>query len=231
MCSGSYIPAKPVDEMKMGIDLGQANDSTAIMVVRKIRRPIAVVDGDASTLSPDLRQKLGPAKFFVEYAKRLPLGMGYVEQAQFVKALWMEPKYRRCEIVGDRTGVGRAALDIFTAMFNMPVTRVSITSGRVEGKDKDGSLTVPKVELLSALFAVFQKKALNISPTLADFKEIMLQMQNLHAQLTPGGSVTYNAAGSFHDDFCIAAALALYRLEPVTTGHRWSATDLSKYIS
>lgn len=231
MCSGAYIPARPVDQMAMGIDLGQANDSTAIMVVRKIRRPIAVVDGDASTLGPDLRQKLGPARFYVEHARRLPLGMNYVEQAAVISALWKDLKYRRAEIVADRTGVGRAAIDIFTAQFNLPVTRVSITSGRNESKDKDGSLAVPKTELLSALFAVYQKKALSISPTLNDYKEIVLQMRNLHAQNTPGGSVTFNAAGQHHDDYCIAAALALYRLEPVSTGHRWSATDLSKIIS
>jgi len=69
--SNGYIARRAEIQMVMGLDIGKAVDPTTIAILRKVRLPIPVVDGDASTIGADLRQKLGPSKVYVEHAERL----------------------------------------------------------------------------------------------------------------------------------------------------------------
>lgn len=200
-------------------------------VLRKIRMPIPVIDGDAGTLGPDLRQKLAPAKIYLEHAERLPLNMNYVAQAARIKAVSMMPNYKGAQWLVDRTGVGRGVVDILTATYNLHCKRVGITSGDNVGRKPDGSITVPKVDLMGAVMASFMQKELRVSPKLSDYVEVMKQLRAMQAQYTTGANLTFNGASGTHDDYVIAIALALFHLNPPMTGHRYSVTDLAKIVS
>jgi hypothetical protein len=226
-----YIPARPEVTLAAGVDLAQAFDTSTICVLRKVRLPVEIKGGDASTLGPDLRQKLGPAKIYVEHAERLPLHQSYVQQAARIKTISMMPQYRGAQWLTDRTGVGRSVVDILTDVYNLPTKRISITSGRNIGRDKDGSITVPKIDLMAAVMASFAQKELRISPKLNDFIEVMKQIRAMQSQYTTGGSVTWNAVSGQHDDYVTAIALALFHLNPVKTGMRWATSDLATIIS
>ena len=193
---------------------GQAIDSSTICVLRKIRMPMPVVDGDASTLGHDLRQKHLPAKIYLEHAERLPLNMNYVAQAARIKAVSMMPNYKGAQWLIDRTGVGRGVVDILTSTYNLHCKRVGITSGDNVGHKPDGSITVPKVDLMGAVMASFMQKELRVSPKLSDYVEVMKQLRAMQAQYTTGANLTFNGASGTHDDYVIAIALALFSLEP-----------------
>jgi hypothetical protein len=228
--AGGYIAARSEVTLAAGVDLGQAIDSSTICVLRKVRLPTELVAGDAATLGPDLRQKLGPAKIYLEHAERLPLNMSYVAQAARIKQVSMMPNYRGATWLTDRTGVGRGVVDILTDTYNLHTKRVCITSGRNIGRDRDGSITVPKIDLMAAVMASFAQKELRISPKLSDYVEVMKQLRAMQSQYTQNANITFNAASGQHDDYVIAIALALFHLNPPRTGMRWSGSALSDLI-
>src|SRR6266478_5565712 len=80
-----YLPTRAENIYKAGVDLGRAVDSSTIVILRKERLPLDVIAGDAENnakaLDANMRQKLGPAKIFVELAMRLPLKMSFYDQA------------------------------------------------------------------------------------------------------------------------------------------------------
>jgi hypothetical protein len=218
---GYYVKAKPVHLLVIGIDFGKLHDQTAIVVVRKEQLPIPVVDGDASTLGTDLKQKMGAPKYFIEHAERRPLREHYDVQAARVQALWKTPEYRGARLVGDGSGVGVAVRDHFRK-YNLPMRWITMTGGRKPHSDGEFGDTVPKVDLFGKLFGLFSAGALSISPSLPDYQELMLQLRNLHTQITQGGAgVTFNAQGNFHDDYASACALAGYVIDP-PGGNSWS---------
>jgi hypothetical protein len=142
----------------------------------------------------------------------------------------LQPAFKGIPIMVDRTGVGGGMVDIL-AEHNLPIVRVAITGGRNAGRDDDGSITIPKTDLMAALMASFANLELQISPSLPDFAEIMKQIRNMQSQLTAGGQITFNAQGStIHDDYCTAFALALYKLNPPKVGSRYTVTPLHNYI-
>jgi len=232
-----YIPARPVNVYKAGVDLGRAVDSTAICILRKQQLPLDVIPNDAenNALSIDprtMKQKLGPAKIFVELIQRLPLKISFREQAAMIRALSLTEPYcsAKTECICDRTGVGSGVVELIEDTGLYP-TKVVITSGRNTGSDDDGSLTVPKGELMASLMAAFANRQLRISPALKDYKEFMKQMKAMQAGFSATGQMTYNGAAGVHDDYVAAAALALYRLNPPRLGSRVSVGDLSDFIS
>ena len=157
--------------------------------------------------------------------------MNYVAQAARIKAVSMMPNYKGAQWLVDRTGVGRGVVDILTATYNLHCKRVGITSGDNVGRKPDGSITVPKVDLMGAVMASFMQKELRVSPKLSDYVEVMKQLRAMQAQYTTGANLTFNGASGTHDDYVIAIALALFHLNPPMTGHRYSVTDLAKIVS
>jgi hypothetical protein len=233
MTSQGYFPARPENRFCAGVDLGKQVASTAIAIVRLERLPIEILPGDPNRgLDVNLRQKLGPKKIFVEHEERLPLKQSFVTQAAYLKALSLREPYRSagCEWIVDRTGVGGAMVDVMSDTYNLHCIRVAITSGRNPGSDRDGSLTIPKGELMSALMAAFANRELQISPALPDYAEVMKQMKAMQVSFTTHNSMVFNGASGVHDDFCTAFALALYRLSPPRTGSRFSVQPISEII-
>ncbi len=122
-------------------------------------------------------------------------------------------------------------VDVMSDVYNFHVVRVSITSGRNPGRDVDGSITLPKIELMSALMAAFNNRELQISPHLPDYAEVVKQMRALQTSFTSHGNLTLDGTGGVHDDYCTAFALALYRLSPPRTGSRYTVQPLEQIIS
>jgi len=233
MTSQGYFPARAENRFCAGVDLGKQVDSTAIAILRLERLPIEILPGDPNHgLDVNLRQKLGLKKIYVEHAERLPLKQSFVTQAAYLKALSLREPYRSagCEWIADRTGVGGSMVDLMSDVYSLHVTRVTITSGRNPGRDLDGSLTLPKIELMSALMAAFNNRELQISPHLPDYDEVVKQLRAMQASFTSHGTLTVNGASGFHDDYATAFGLALYRLSPPRTGSRYSVTPLSEIL-
>jgi hypothetical protein len=231
MTNTCRFPARETNVWAAGIDLGKAIDPSTVAILRKCRKPIEVVAGDLNrALDANLRQRLGPAKIYVEFGGRIPLKTDYVEQARRLKALSeMEPYKTHCkDWVTDASGVGKAMVDILESV-GLHTTRVTIVSSRGELKP-DGTVTVSKTDLMAALMASFAQREIKISPKLPDYVEIQKQLRAMQASFTAAGAMTFNGASGTHDDFCVATALALWKLNPVIVGSRWQGSDLRAII-
>jgi hypothetical protein len=90
-------PPAPVVEYCVGLDLGQAQDFSALCVVER-----TAPAGGA-----------GEAHYAVRHLHRWPLGTLYAAIAADVAALVRRPPLSRPWLAIDKTGVGTAALELF----------------------------------------------------------------------------------------------------------------------
>src|SRR5207248_9444448 len=123
----------------VGVDLGQAQDYTAIAVVEEVR-----------TGTLDERNRVhGERVLHLRYLERVPLGTRYPAVIRHVLGLLDSPPLsREMPLVVDKTGVGSAVVDIFTAA-GVPPIAVTITGGN-EVIREARNVRVPKRELVSA---------------------------------------------------------------------------------
>jgi len=93
-------------DLIMGVDFGQAADSTAIAVLE-------VTDEE----------------YQCRHLERLPLGQPYPRQCERISALWRALREQgRVGVVADATGVGRALVDLLRLGVNR-VVGLTITGG------------------------------------------------------------------------------------------------------
>jgi hypothetical protein len=180
------------ERYKIGVDLGQSNDSTAIAVVRKIERY--------------------PEKpvFQVGHLSRVALGTPYPAIVVHVMDLLSRPRFRgKAELVIDMTGVGRPVFDMFQGYGVTPIG-VLITGG--DSQTRDGSIyRVPKIALVSRLQALLHDQRLHIHSEIPDAIALVSELQNFRAEYSETGYIRFNARSGKHDDLVLAVAIALWR--------------------
>jgi hypothetical protein len=176
----------------IGVDLGQANDSTAIAVVRKIER------------FPD------KPIFQVGHLSRLALGTPCPAIVTHVMDMLARPRFRgKSELVIDMTGVGRPVFDMFQGYGATPIG-VLITGG--DSTTRDGSIyRVPKITLVSRLQALLHDQRLHIHKDIPDAIALVNELQNFRAEYSDSGYIRFNARNGKHDDLVLALAIALWR--------------------
>ena len=171
-------------EFIAGVDLGQAQDPTAL----------AVIEADAPRL--DLR-----------HLERLPLGTPYPSVIEHVSEL-MQALPPRSTLVVDAGGPGRPVVDAMRAADLQPVA-VSITSGK-RSRRANGMVYVPKRELVRGLVTAFENGRFKIAKGLLLADAFMDELRAFQVRLTAKGHDTYAARSGEHDDLVIAAALAAW---------------------
>jgi hypothetical protein len=201
----------PATDYFTGLDLGQTSDYTALAVLARSARP----------------HPADPARLLNHYAvrhlQRFKLGTGYVEIAEAVSALLARPPLPGGVLVVDQTGVGRAVVDMFDRL-RLPATMqpITITSGTsVTGAD-DGSLHVPKKDLVGTLQVLLQSRRLQVANTLPDASVLAKELLAFRAKITTAGNQVYESwRERDHDDLVLAVALAAWLGEhqvPAYTG-------------
>jgi hypothetical protein len=217
MNADGWIPARPILEYALGVDLGQSFDPTSLCLLEHRRDPILPVGAD-------LIQKLTPSRYIVRHLSRVALGTSYVAIARIVGGVLARPEIRRnCELVIDRTGVGRAVADIFTQA-GLSFTGVTITSGDGEKSDGEGGYRVGKLSLVSRLQAEFHSKSLRLPKDLPEAGALVTELQNFRATISDAGHATFGARVGAHDDLVLSLALALWYF---THGGAWTTEPLA----
>jgi hypothetical protein len=179
----------------VGLDLGQAQDPTALAVIERVggmREP---------TLS-------------VPLLKRYPLGTSYPDiVADVASNLSKAPNNAR--LILDGTGVGRAVVDMvrehpLLKPRNGSIHPVSIHGGQTESKS-DGYWNVPKRNLVGAVQVPLQTGKLKIAQQLPDTQVLVAELQNFRVKITEAANDTYAAwREGMHDDLVLAVALACW---------------------
>ena len=170
-----------------GVDLGQAQDYTAVA---------AVEDAKAS------------AEYHVRHLERERLGTGYPAVVNRITTLVRAvPK---AHLVVDGTGVGRPIVDLLREEGLQPVA-VSITGGRT-GSVKYGIFRVPKRDLVRALHTVVTRNRLKVAKGLPAGEAFRRELRAFEQTISNRGHDSYAGRGE-HDDLVIAVALALWYAE------------------
>ncbi len=175
-----------------GLDLGQASDFSAIVVVERTQRFVWTK----------------PLYFyFVKYIHRWQLGTSYPTIVADLKAMYESPFLTGSTLAIDRTGVGRGVSDMVKASgIKAKCKPYSITAG-----SKPGDGTVPKKDLVAAVQVPLQEDRLKFAESLALTPILCTELEHFRVKVTADRNETFEAwREKDHDDLVLALALALY---------------------
>lgn len=187
-----------------GLDLGQSNDFTALVVVEQTPR----------------RNERGGFEVHhaVRHIERFKLGTSYPDIVAAVRDLFARSPLAQSLLVIDRTGVGRPVHDLFKASgIRASVTGWTITAGQNVG---DG--TVPKKDLVGAIQATLGARRLQIAPGLPLADTLAKELEMFRVKVTADRNETFSAGRERdHDDLVLGLALAVW------TGERLGVPGLN----
>ncbi len=201
--SDEYIAcAKHGRDFIFGVDLGQAKDYTAIVVLERFEE----LTGEAAK-----GQWLKQVRYEISHLERPSLGTPYPAIIGKLKELIAGlPDYERLKIVVDRTGVGRPVVDLMREN-QLPIIPVTITTGTSVTGGALVGYNVPKRDLVSNLAILLQADRLKISNALPGAAQLVKELQSFKMKITLAGNETYEAwRESDHDDLVIATAMACW---------------------
>jgi hypothetical protein len=227
--SGTGRRQDPKPDFVLGVDLGQAQDYTALVVLE--RNKVATGEVKRQTIISSASYDMagnptagGPYRrdtpilenhYAARHIERLPLGTPYPEQVGHIKGLFERLKATGQEVslAVDQTGVGRAVVDMLRGT-KLPVTAISIHGGATvtrEGRDYG----VPKRDLVSVVQVLLQTARLKIDKTLPEASVLTAELQAFKYSISASGHDRYGNDVSewrenSHDDLVLAVAVAAW---------------------
>jgi hypothetical protein len=217
----------------VGVDLGQANDPTAIAVLEKKIVPPRDAMFSPVGQHPGNRLVEGDIVYDLVYLKRPKLGTPYDVIARRVADLVceLEPlgsfgELGQVTLSVDGTGVGRAVVDMLDAEFKrrgatsravpkVDFRRVSVTGsqGSLKRPTRTGGYwSVPKKDLIFPAVAAFQRGQIRIAKGIKDRDALVNELRNYKrtTNIATGGMQFEPWRESEHDDLLFAVCLALW---------------------
>jgi hypothetical protein len=209
----------------VGVDLGQQRDYTAISVTERVLLPGGEFhqepyhDGFTQRTRWHSVQE-GVPEYRVRHLERPPLGTPYTEivdrVVELLKALGGEPI-----LAVDATGVGRPIVDMLKqaikdGLENTPIYVttgwITITGGDAVTRSSDGSLRVPKRDLISSTLVLLQNGQLKIADALELKDTLVKELLNFRVKINI--STAHNSYEAWregdHDDLVLAVALSCW---------------------
>lgn len=179
-------------EFFVGLDLGQAHDSTALCVVEKRSMP-----GE-------------PDRFGIRHLQTW-LGEPYPALVDHVVRILARPPLDLARsLIIDRTGVGRPVYDLFRqAGLDCGVVGVTITAADQAHSD-GGAHWVPKRDLVSVAQVLLMERRLEIAAGLPDAERLATELRDFRVSISAAGHDSYSAREGKHDDILLASCLALW---------------------
>jgi hypothetical protein len=184
----------------MGLDLGQAQDYTAVSIVETIEAP-RTDDG-----------RRGERTFHVRHLERFALRTTYPTMvARVAEMLHSERLKGSTDLVVDGTGCGVPVMDLLRDARLSPVA-VTITGGDAESRGDRGEYRVPKRDLVGVMQVLLQAGRLKIAAELPEAP--ILQAELLNFQVKINLDTAHDSYGAWregtHDDLVLSVALACW---------------------
>jgi hypothetical protein len=178
----------------VGLDLGQAHDSTAVaLLAQEVER--------------------GRPCYVLRHLDRWPPGTPYPRIAEDVGRLLLAVPRWACRLVVDQTAVGRAVAALFRPAA-VTTRLVLISAGHAVTSGEDGCTHVPKKELVSVLQVLLQTQRLKVAASLPLAETLSREMASFRASVQVAGSEPdVNWRQREHDDLVLAVALAAWEGE------------------
>ncbi len=186
----------------VGLDLGQAQDFTALAIV-EIKWP----DFHNATRNEPV--------VAVRHLERFPLGTSYTYVCQRISGMLTQTPLEDAPVIMDRTGVGRPVFDMLVqGPLADRVHPVTITAGEKGKRDGEGGSLVPKKELILALQRSLAGGRLLVAPGLTEAETLLQELMDFQVRITSAGNETFRARRqATHDDLVIAVGLAIWEAE------------------
>ncbi|GAB6265509.1 MAG: hypothetical protein STSR0001_09540 [Methanothrix sp.] len=178
----------------IGLDLGQASDYTAMIILESISDP-------------------GGRIYHARRLERIR-GEPYPKVAEKVKAIMASPALSgKTALVVDQTGVGRPVVDLLRESGLKPIP-VSIHGGD-KVLHEGGTWRVPKRDLVGVLQVLLQQQRFKMSAALKLGPVLRAEMENFKVKIDPvTAHDSYSAwRDNEHDDLVLSAALAAWWAE------------------
>ena len=178
-----------------GLDLGQAQDHSAVAVVER-------------TTHPD-PERAGKAvyRFDVRHLHRWPLGTPYPKVVADVRGWYAGAPLKGSVLAVDGTGVGRAVVDLFRAAgIGADLRAYTITGG--EGSR---GRSVAKKDLVGGVQAALQGRRLRVAEGLPLAAALGKELEAYRVKVTASRNEVFEAwRERDHDDLVLALALAVH---------------------
>jgi hypothetical protein len=227
------LPTYSPRRYSVGVDLGQANDPTAIAVLERTVVPPQTALFAPVGKSPSNRLVEGEIVYDLVYLKRPKLGTPYDRIAARVADLIceLEPEgafgeLGQVTLSVDGTGVGRPIVDMLDTEFKrrgatsksvprVDFRRVSITGSQTQLKRPErtnGYWSVPKKDLIFPAVAAFQQGKIRIAKGIKDREPLVHELKNYRrtTNIATGNLAFEPWRESDHDDLLFAVCLALW---------------------
>jgi hypothetical protein len=192
----------------LGVDLAQAQDNTALVIVHDECLPMWVGG----------RQALAPRQRTIVFADKFK-GVSYPDVVSHViRTMLKEPLRGRARLVIDASGLGRVVSDL---LFEQRVQHhaIQMTVGQ-NWVEKDRYVNVGKTLLLETLSLLFATGGLTFAHDLPLRDDILAELETFQLETTAAGNqiITQGKSGSHHGDLAIALAAACFASENLVPG-------------
>lgn len=186
-------PTRTHERYLIGVDLGQSQDYTAIVVIQMF-------------------DTQGKKEYDLRHLERPDLGTPYPVVVNRIAEIVEDRRLgENKNLVVDATGVGRPVVDMMQEKGLRPYA-MTITASTTE-YDK-----VAKRDLVSTLQVVLQTSRLKIAEGLPLAPVLVKELVNFKAKISNTGHDSYEAwRDGVHDDLVLATALAVWHGEQRTT--------------
>lgn len=212
----------------VGLDLGQVNDDTALVVLRREQEVPELPKPKAASAWHELELPKPPgnpppARYYCPVAERFERGTSYTTIVENVCKLFAQDKFAGQVLVVDGTGVGRPVVDLFRkAKITCRLMPVTITGGAANstiGKvtvDEWGYWHVPKKELVGSVQVLLGTGRLEVAPRLKQAQVLVHELKSFSYKISQTAHVSLEAwREQDHDDLVLGLALAAWAGERV----------------
>lgn len=199
----------------IGLDLGQAQDFTAVAVVEytprwtdEVRK---IVDERAGkSYRRTIRTHL-PGSLDVRRLERLDVGTKYPAIVRSTVGMMLLPAFKDAPLLVDATGVGRGVFDLFKETpIAKRVVGVTVTAGD-HCHFEHPHWRVPKRDLVGSAQIALQDQRLKIAQGIPYADVLIRELLNFKVKITPSANDTYSAwREGEHDDLAFALMLTCW---------------------
>ena len=195
-------------------DLGQSNDPVANIVLGRERiapdAPVSITEGDPVENIP-----ADDFQFSLLLIETLPIGTHYADVVERIETLATHPRLRgRCNIVVDRTGIGRAVVDLVRCLdaASLITWGITISSGKKEARDPKSPMdwSVPKKDLVGILLLALQRERIKARDGIPGGELLKEQLLTFRKDVRETGYTSFEAKGKDHDDLVLALCMGLW---------------------
>ena len=207
----------------IGLDLGQAQDFSALAIIECVRT--ATTTGSNGARANCLNTKDEINSLHCIHLHRWQLRTAYpaivADVVQMINALDPERSPDGKPVLAiDATGVGAPVVDLFKReQINAILAPIQIVGG-ANVSEENGMTRVPKRDLVSVVQVGLQNRKLKIASGLNLAETLARELQNFTVKITDAANDVYGAwREGTHDDLVLAVALAVWKAnQPIFRG-------------